>query len=219
MTAGAPGRAVDVLLVDDDPQVCAHLAAMLGGDGALRVVGRAHDGPAAVREAGRLRPDVVLLDLRMPGGDGLDAVAPLSALGARVVVLTAFDSDRDVDAALHHGAAGYVLKSSAPHDLVHVVRAAAAGHQVLAPPVVRRLSRRATHEAALAAMIRRTLTDRELETLRSLAAGMSNGQIADDLGIGVPTVKGHVSALVRKLGCSSRLQAALLARDAGIDRV
>lgn len=209
---------VDVLLVDDEPQVCTHLAAMLERDAGIRVVGTAHDGHAAVREAARARPGVTLLDLRMPGGDGIDAVAPLTALGTRVVVLTAYDTGKDVDAALHHGAAGYVLKSGSPQDLVHVVRAAAAGQQVLAPPVVRRLARRTAHEEALAGMIRRALSDRELETVRALAAGMSNQQIADSLGISVPTVKGHVSALVRKLGCESRLQAALLARDAGIER-
>ncbi len=209
---------IDVLLVDDDPRVCDHLEAMLATDPGIRVVGRAHDGPGAVDETARLRPQVVLLDLRMPGGDGLDAVAPITAHGTTVVILTAYDTDRDVEVALRRGAVGYVLKSTPPTELVHVLRAAAAGLQVLDPRVVQRLADRAADSEALAAMIRRALTARELDTLRALAAGMSNDQVAHDLGISVPTVKGHVSALVAKLGCESRLQAALLARDAGLDR-
>lgn len=209
---------IDVLLVDDDPQVCRYLEEMLTTDPGLRVVGHAHDGPDAVRRAVDLRPDVVLLDLRMPGGDGLEAIEPITRHGSRIVVLTAYDTDRDVDTALRRGASGFVLKSTDHHGLLDVVRAAAAGHLVLSGRAARRVTAPAADSRALAGMIRDALTDRELATIRGLAAGMSNQQLADELGISVPTVKGHVSSLVRKLGCENRLQAGLLARDAGLDR-
>src|SRR5690606_30031275 len=109
---GGPVRVIDVLLVDDDPQVCRYLEEMLTTDPGLRVVGHAHDGPDAVRRAVDLRPDVVLLDLRMPGGDGLEAIEPITRRGSRIVVLTAYDTDRDVDTALRRGASGFVLKST-----------------------------------------------------------------------------------------------------------
>ncbi|GAA4423196.1 response regulator transcription factor [Georgenia halophila] len=210
---------IRVLLVDDDPVICRHLEAILLSDPKIRVLGWAHDGPEAVRNAARLEPDVVLLDLRMPGGDGLEAIAPITAEApeCRVVVLTAYDTDRDVATALARGAAGYVLKSSDPAELVHVVHVCASGQQVLSPHVVHHLTGQASSQQTLVTMIRRALTDRELETLRGLAAGLSNVQVAQELGISVATVKGHVSSLVRKLGCESRLQAGLLARDARLD--
>ncbi len=209
---------IDVLLADDDPRVCRYLDEMLSTDTLLRVLAHAHDGPTAVRRTADLRPDVVLLDLRMPGGDGLDAIAPITRYRSRVVVLTAYDTDRDVELAIRRGATGYVLKSTDHQGLLAVVRTAAAGHLVLSGPAARRVPGLAADSRDLADMIRHALTDRELAAVRRLAMGMSNQQIADELAISVPTVKGHVSSLVRKLGCDNRLQAGLLARDAGLDR-
>ncbi len=194
------------------------------------MVGEAHDGAEAVEQAARLRPDVVLMDLRMPGVDGLTAIEHLHRLPAppRVVALTTFDVDDYVLRALHAGAAGFLLKSTAPGELVGLVRAAAAGATVLSPEATQRLlgaasgGRPATGPAAVAAAREgaraavRSLTRREAEVLAGLGQGLSNQQIARRLHLSEATVKGYVSRVLEKLGCANRTQAGLLAHQAGV---
>ncbi|GAA1649746.1 response regulator [Actinoplanes couchii] len=208
---------IRVLLVDDERMVCAHLRTILSATGELDVVGEAYDGAEAVAAAVRLRPDVILMDLRMPGVDGLTAIEQLTALPSppKVVALTTFDLDEYVLRALRAGAAGFLLKSTAPEDLVDLVRVAAAGHMVLSPAASQRLigsttGRRYTHDVIVA------LTDRERQVLAGLGAGWSNLQIARHLHLSEATVKGYVSRLLVKLDCDNRTEAALLGHQAGL---
>jgi DNA-binding NarL/FixJ family response regulator len=181
------------------------------------VVGEAYDGADAVEAAVRLKPDVVLMDLRMPGVDGLTAIDRITALPAppRVVALTTFDLDEYVLRALRAGAVGFLLKSTSPEDLVALVRVAAAGHTVLSAVPAQRLVSN-TADAGRARDLIGSLTERELEVLESLGAGRSNQQIARRLHLSEATVKGYVSRLLVKLGCDNRTEAALLAHDAGL---
>lgn len=215
MTHAAPR----VLLVDDERLVCAHLRAVLEAGG-VEVAGEAYDGAEAVELAVRLRPDVVLLDLRMPGVDGLTALDRLVRLSPapRVVVLTTFDHDEHVLRALRSGATGFLLKTTEPADLVDLVRVAAEGHTVLSPAAAQRLvtatdARRAERDHARALVGR--LSEREAEVLAALGAGLSNAQISARLHVSEATVKGHVSRVMEKLGCENRTQAALLAQAVG----
>lgn len=213
---------IRVLVVDDEPQVCRHLSTILDSAADLDVVGRAHDAAGAVEVARATLPDVVLLDLRMPQGSGLDALPRLIAGVAppRVVVLTGYPDDRAVLAAMGAGAAGFLLKSTAPRDLVDLVRVAAAGHQVLAPRatagLLAALGADASPPPPPSHAALETLTPRETDVLRALATGASNGRIARDLGLTESTVKGYVSTVIGKLGCESRLQAGLLAQRHGL---
>ncbi|MFG2019327.1 response regulator [Actinomadura geliboluensis] len=212
---------IKVLLVDDEPMVCAHLRTILGATGDIDVVGEAHDGAEAVEAALRLRPDVILMDLRMPGVDGLAAIERIAASADRpaIVALTTFDADDHVLRALGAGASGFLLKSTPPEDLVGLVRVAADGHTVMSQPVARQLllsadaRRRAEHGRAR--LIGR-LTERETEVLKCLGHGMSNVQIARRLHLTEGTVKGYVSRLLVKLDCANRTQAGLLAYEAGL---
>jgi DNA-binding NarL/FixJ family response regulator len=217
---------VRVLLVDDDPLVRAGLRIMLCGDGDIEVVGEAGDGaevPAAVAEH---RPDVVLMDVRMPGTDGIAATEALRGDGGpQVLVLTTFDADATVVRALRAGAAGYLLKHTAPERIVEAVRRAAAGEPVLSPGVARALmdrvagtdpverteapSRRERARERLA-----LLTDREREVAEAVTAGLSNAEIAERLYMSMGTVKAHVSSALTKLDLSGRVQLALLTHDA-----
>ena len=212
---------VRILVVDDEPMVCAHLRTILGSAEDLEVVGEAHDGAAGVAAVTRSRPDVVLMDLRMPGTDGIAAIEQIMRLAAPpvVVVLTTFDADQYVLRALRAGAAGFLVKSTPPQDLIGLVRVASEGHTVLSPAAARRLiaasadSQQARDRArALAA----SLTDRESEVLACLGEGMSNAQIAGKLYLSEATVKGYVSRMLVKLDCANRTQAGLLAHDAGL---
>jgi DNA-binding NarL/FixJ family response regulator len=212
---------IRVLVVDDERMVCAHLRTILGAAADIEVVGEAYDGADAVEQTVRLRPDLVLIDLRMPGVDGLAAIERIAGFDdpPRLVALTTFDVDAYVLRALRAGAAGFLLKSTAPEDLVDLVRVAAAGHPVLSPAAAQRLvgvsgdrqetRRRAREQVA-------GLTEREVEVLALLGAGRSNQQIARRLHLSEATVKGYVSRVLDKLGLDNRTQAGLLAHEAGL---
>ena len=218
---------VRVVLVDDDALVRAGLRMILGGSAEIEVVGEAGDGVEGVELVQRLRPDVVLMDIRMPRRDGLEAtrlVLGPSGDGAlrppRVLVLTTFDTDDMVLQALRIGAAGFLLKDTPPAQIVDAVLGVAAGAPVLSPSVTAQLIARVSQDAdpRVAAAQRRlaTLTDREREVAVAIGRGLSNAEIAVELYMGVPTVKAHVSRLLSKLGADNRVQVALTVHDAGL---
>jgi DNA-binding NarL/FixJ family response regulator len=214
---------IRVVVVDDEPMVCAHLRTILGSAPDIEVADEAHDGAAGVEAVLRARPDVVLMDLRMPGVDGITAIERIGKLAAPpvVVVLTTFDADQYVLRALRAGAAGFLVKSTPPADLIGLVRVAAEGHTVLSPAAARRLiaasaDSQAARERARARVA--TLTERETEVLACLGEGLSNAETAARLYLAEATVKGYVSRLLVKLECANRTQAGLLAHDAGIVR-
>ena len=212
---------IRVLVVDDEPMVCAHLRTILGSAGDIEVVEEAHDGAAGVEAVVRNRPDVVLMDLRMPGVDGLTAIERISQLSSPpvVVVLTTFDADQYVLRALRGGAAGFLVKSTPPQDLIGLVRVAADGHTVLSPAAARRLVAASadSHQARdRARKLVGSLTEREAEVLTGLGEGLSNSQIAASLYLSEATIKGYVSRILEKLGCANRTQAGLVAHDAGL---
>jgi DNA-binding NarL/FixJ family response regulator len=212
---------VRVVVVDDEPMVCAHLRTILGSAPDIDVVDEAYDGAAGVEAVVRTRPDVVLMDLRMPGTDGIAAIERISKLDSPpvVVVLTTFDADQYVLRALRAGAAGFLVKSTPPQDLIGLVRVAAEGHTVLSPAAARRLIVASTDSHSARERARQlvsTLTDRETEVLACLGEGLSNAQIASRLYLSEATVKGYVSRMLDKLGCANRTQAGLLAHDAGL---
>ena len=209
---------VRVLLADDEQLVRTGLRLILGTEPGIEVVGEATDGEEALRLVPELVPDVLLLDIRMPGTDGLEVTRRLREAGAEVpiVILTTFDTDRNVLTALQHGASGFLLKDAPAEQLVAAIRAAATGDAVLAPAVARRvtdeLARRRTPEG-----IERLaeLTGREREVLALMADGLSNAEVAERLVIGEGTVKTHVARILMKLGVRDRLQAVVLAYRAG----
>jgi DNA-binding NarL/FixJ family response regulator len=212
---------IRVLVVDDEPMVCAHLRTILSSAPDIEVVEQAHDGAAAVEAVIRHKPNVVLMDLRMPGVDGLTAIERIGQLPQRpaVVALTTFDADSYVIRALRAGASGFLVKSTPPEDLISLVRVAADGHTVLSPAATKRLiaaqaDEQAARERALTMV--RELTERETEVLSCLGEGMSNAQIAKQLSLSEATVKGYVSRTLDKLSCANRTQAGLLAYDAGL---
>jgi DNA-binding NarL/FixJ family response regulator len=210
---------IRVLVVDDERLVCAHLRTILGAAPDIEVVAEAYDGAEAVEAVLRYRPDLILMDLRMPGVDGLTAIEQIGQLTPRftVVALTTFDLDEYVLRAMRAGAAGYLLKDTAPGDLVDLVRVAAGGHLVFSPSAARRLVTASEDllDARERAQARLTdLTTREREVLACLGLGLSNLQIGRRLYLSEATVKGHISRLLVKLECANRTQAGLLARDA-----
>ncbi len=212
---------IRVVVVDDEPMVCAHLRTILGSAGDIEVIEEAHDGAAGVAAVVRGRPDVVLMDLRMPGVDGLTAIESIGQLTQPpvVVVLTTFDADQYVLRALRAGAAGFLVKSTPPEDLIGLVRVAADGHTVLSPAAARRLvAASADSQSARdrAGELVGTLTEREVEVLACLGEGLSNAQIGQRLFLSEATIKGYVSRMLVKLDCANRTQAGLLAHDAGI---
>lgn len=203
---------IRVLVVDDDPLVGDHLSSILGTADDIEVVGQAHDGAEAVERVMLEQPDVVLMDIRMPGVDGIAATARIAALQlpSRVIALTAFDDQISVQGAIRAGAAGFLLKSTPPQDLLALVRVAAAGHSVLSREILSRLTRPSASSLPTDTEIP-ALTPREIDVLDGLGHGRSNAQIAADLVLSETTVKGHVSRILDKLGCENRTQAGLLA--------
>ncbi|MDT0444652.1 response regulator transcription factor [Streptomyces johnsoniae] len=210
---------IRVLLVDDDPLVRSGLRLMLGAAEDIEVAGEAADG-AEVRElVERLRPDVVLMDIRMPGIDGLAATERLRGLAEppEIVMLTTFNADEHVLRALRAGAAGFVLKDTPPGEIVDAVRRVAAGDPVLSPAVTERLIAHVTGSSRDARRARRSLDalgEREREVAVAIGQGKSNAEIAAELYMSLPTVKTHVSRILAKLGLNNRVQIALLAHDA-----
>lgn len=211
---------IRVIVADDETLVRAALVKMVNSRPDMTVVGEAANGPQAVRCAQTQRSDVVLMDVQMPGGDGIAATAQLCQLPhpPQVLVLTTFDLDDYVLAALEAGAAGFLLKDTDPDRLFHAIRAVAAGEGMLAPTVTRRLIERTRERAAAArsnAAVARLelLTAREAEVLDAVAQGMSNDGIARSLFLSEGTVKTHVSRILAKLALENRVQAALLFRD------
>ena len=212
---------IRVLLVDDEPAVCEQLTAVLIDAPDIDVVGTEFDGAAAVDAAVRLLPDVVLMDLYMPGVGGLPAIERIQELQlpTRVLVLTVFESDHAVRQAMQAGAAGFLLKSTAPWELVNLVRVAAQGQVVLSPWAADRLLVAAAAPAGAGAAAGRriaALSPRELDVLSLLGDGRTNAEIGRALFLTEATVKGYVSRIFTKVGCENRTQASILARDAGL---
>ena len=215
-------NAITVLLADDHATVRAGLRLLLETAGDIEVVGEAADGAAAVRQARVLRPDVVLMDARMPGTDGVEATRVIvQEASAEVLMLTTFDLDEVVFGALRAGASGFLLKSVDPAQLIDAIRRVAAGDGVVAPEVTRSLLKEfaSTPSEPVAEPSRAVpseLTPREVDVLGALGRGLPNAQIAAELSISVTTVKTHVSSVLAKLGLESRMQAAIYAREAGL---
>jgi DNA-binding NarL/FixJ family response regulator len=188
----------------------------------LRVVGEASNGVEAIDQATRLQPDVILMDVRMPRMDGVEACRRLvEASDAKVVILTTFDLDEHLFAAVRAGASGFLLKASPPEELVAAIRAAQAGNALVEPRMTRRLLDEFARQPAMAPlgevpMLLRELTDRELDVLREMARGSSNAEIGKQLYIGEATVKTHVTHILTKLGLRDRIQAVVMAYECGL---
>lgn len=213
-----PVSPVRVLVVDDDPLVRAGLRLLLGSD-EIVVAGEAADGADAARQVDALGPDVVLMDIRMPGVDGLTATETIRARpgSPEVIVLTTFDADEHVLGALRAGAAGFLLKDTPPADIVTAIHRVAAGDAQLSPSVLRQLIANVAatdprHQDAQERLA--VLTERELEVAYGISEGLSNAEIGARLYLSVPTVKAHVSAVLDKLGAANRVQVALIVHDA-----
>jgi DNA-binding NarL/FixJ family response regulator len=213
MSAGPDTPSIRVVVVDDHPVVRDGVAGMLGAAGGLEVVGTADSGPAGVALTLEVDPDVVVMDLRMPGGSGLDAVRELQRLGARaaVLVLTTYDTDADTVAAVEAGATGYLLKDAPTEQLVDAVRATAAGETFLSPAVATRLAGHVRSPRGATA-----LSAREREVLTLVARGSSNREIARQLFVSEATVKTHLAHVYDKLDVADRAQAVAVAYERGI---
>jgi DNA-binding NarL/FixJ family response regulator len=213
---------IRVLLADDQALVRSGFRMILEARDDLEVVGEAATGGEAVEFAARLDPDVILMDVRMPGLDGVEATRRLTASEsrARVLILTTFDLDEYVYEAIRAGASGFLLKDVQPAQLVDAVRVVADGEALLAPTVTRRLLERFASELPdeKPPVSLEALTPRELEILRLVASGLSNAEIAERLVVTEATVKTHVSAVLRKLALRDRVQAVVLAYDTGLVR-
>ncbi len=213
------GVTIRVLIVDDDALVRTGLSMMLAGADDLQIVGEAGDGSAVAGLVDEHTPDVVLMDIRMPRMDGLEATELLRARGGapEIIILTTFDADEHVVRALRAGAGGFLLKDTPPADIINAIRRVVAGEPILSPSVTRRLIAQVTEARRSPAQdILGQLSEREREVVIAIGQGKSNAQISADLYMSVATVKAHVSRLLTKLNLNNRVQVALLAHDAGL---
>jgi DNA-binding NarL/FixJ family response regulator len=215
---------IRILLVDDQVLVRAGFRALIGSEDDLEVVGEAGDGVAAIEMARETRPDVILMDIRMPGLDGIEATRRIAGdpafVDIRIVILTTFETDEYVFDALRAGASGFLVKDTDPADLLQAIRVVAAGESLLSPGVTRRLiaefvasrprPRRAGHLDEL--------TERELEVMALVAAGLNNDEIAERLVVSPATAKTHVSRAMRELGAHDRAQLVVIAYETGLVR-
>jgi DNA-binding NarL/FixJ family response regulator len=219
-----PASPIRLLIVDDDPLVRGSLRMMLGGAPELEIVGEAANGDEVGPAVDELDPAVVLMDIRMPGTDGLTATERLRRRTdpPEIIILTTWDSDDHVLLALRAGAAGFLLKNTPPAEILDAVKRVAAGEPILSPTVTRQLI---NHVADTAVQTRRQraldalhrLSERELAVTVAIGQGRTNAEIAKELFVSVPTVKTHISRVLAKLGLNNRVQIALLAHDAGAD--
>jgi DNA-binding NarL/FixJ family response regulator len=210
---------ISVVLVDDQPLVRSGFRMIVEAEEDIEVTGEAGDGEEAIAVVRRARPNVVLMDVQMPKLNGLDATRRIvdDGVESRIIILTTFEQDDYVFAALRAGASGFMLKNAAPEDLVRAVRIVAQGEALLAPSVTRRLIQAyAERPAPVRNAGLDELTERELEVLRLLATGKSNAELAAELYLGEGTVKTHVSHLLRKLGLRDRVQAVVFAYESGV---
>ncbi len=217
------GDVIRLVVVDDDPLVRMGLGLILGGAAGLQIVGEAADGEDAPALVARHRPDVVLMDIRMPKVDGLTAMATLLAAAdpPKVIVLTTFDADDLVIRALAAGAAGFLLKDTPPERMIEAIRAVDAGETMLSPTVMSRViaaaTRQSTDDRRLSAeRALDQLTERELEVAVAIGHGRANAEIAGDLFMSVATVKSYVTRILYKLGADNRVQVAMKVHDAGL---
>jgi DNA-binding NarL/FixJ family response regulator len=218
-------QTITVLIADDQMLVRAGFRMLIEARDGFAVVGEAADGLEAVTLARQVRPQVVLMDIRMPVMDGVEATRLLAAAGAepapRVIILTTFDLDQYVYDALHAGASGFLLKDTPPADLIRAIEVVAAGEAMLDPAVTRRLIERfarAPSPRAAAPTVLKELSAREAEVLRLLARGLSNAEIARELVVNETTVKSHVAHVLLKLGLRDRVQAVVFAYESGFVR-
>lgn len=212
---------IDVALVDDEALVRVGLTALIDAEADMRVVGEADDGQRIVDLVRRTRPDVVLMDVRMPEVDGIEATAGLLRAVAdppKVIVVTTFEHDDHVYAALRAGASGFLLKRTPPEDILAAIRLVHAGDSLLFPAAIRSLAGANPPADTEAARAVAKLTEREAATLTLVARGLSNAEIARELYVGVETVKTHVSNVLAKLRVRDRTQAVIAAYDAGLVR-
>lgn len=212
MSSNAMDSSISIIVVDDHPVVRDGIRGMLEREPDMSVIGEAADGADALEKITRLRPDIVLMDLRMPGIDGVGAIRRLRAENPdvpRILVLTTYDTDTDIRAAVDAGADGYLLKATPRADLIAAVRRAAAGQSVLDPSAAASLMHRNRFE---------TLTERECEVLRAVAGGGTNRQVAAELMISEATVKTHLLRLYPKLGVKDRAAAVRVAFERGLIR-
>jgi DNA-binding NarL/FixJ family response regulator len=215
-------RGIRVVLADDQDLVRTGFRMILESEPGIEVVGQASDGEQAVQVAQRLRPDLVLMDIQMPGVDGLTATRRI--LGAtpdvRVLILTTFERDDYIFDAVQAGASGFLLKNAPPEDLIRAVHIVAAGEALLAPSVTRRVMARLADQPVRVGLDEqlRFLTEREVDVLRLLALGLSNAEIANELIVGESTVKTHVSRVLSKLHLRDRVQAVVFAYESGLVR-
>ncbi|WP_035803426.1 response regulator [Kitasatospora mediocidica] len=216
-----------VLIVDDQPLQRFGFRMLLESTPDTEVVGEAGHGAEAVRQAASLRPDVILMDVRMPGMDGIEATRRIIAAGgrSRILVLTTFDLDEYAHAALRAGASGFLLKDALPEELLAGIRAVASGDAVIAPALTRRLLDAYAHRLPGSAPVPdadhprlRALTEREREILVAIGRGWTNGEIAERLVLSESTVKTHVGRVLAKIGARDRVQAVILAYDLGLAR-
>jgi DNA-binding NarL/FixJ family response regulator len=210
---------IRVLVADDQSMVRAGFRMLLGGEKDLEVVAEAGNGIEAVEKTGRFHPDVILMDIRMPELDGLQATRRILAAdnGARILILTTFDLDEYVYEALRAGASGFVLKDDSPEQLITAIRTVAAGDALLSPAITKRVIQKFAHVPRPAPPKGLDeLSERELDVFRLMARGLSNGEIGQELFISETTVKTHVTHVLQKLNLRDRVQAVVLAHQTGV---